>query len=77
MVDRTLNAVGLLCPLPDLKARKALADMAPGTILEVRATDRGAVKDFTAFAEASGHALLASEEIDGILVFRLQKVSPG
>ncbi len=76
MVDRTLNAEGLLCPLPVLKARKALGDMAPGAILEVRATDPGAVADFAAFAEASGHALIASDDIGGILIFRLQKAPP-
>ncbi len=73
MVDRILDAEGLLCPLPVLKARKALAAMAPGAILEVRATDRGAVQDFAAFAEASGHDLITSDEVDGILVFRLRK----
>ncbi len=77
MVDQTLNAEGLLCPLPVLKARKTLAGMAPGEILAVRVTDRGAVQDFAAFAEASGHALLENTEEDGVLIFHLRKAAPG
>ena len=76
MVDRTLNAEGLLCPLPVLRARKALAQMEAGAVLEVRATDPGARKDFEAFAEAAGHDLLRSDEADGVLIFHLRKASP-
>ena len=70
----TLDAKGLLCPLPVLKARKALKAMAGGEVLEVLATDKGAPKDFIAFCETTGDELLESrEEADGTLVFRIRK----
>jgi tRNA 2-thiouridine synthesizing protein A len=70
----TLDAKGLLCPLPVLKARKALKAMAAGEVLEILATDRGAPKDFIAFCETTGDELLETrEEADGTLVFRIRK----
>jgi tRNA 2-thiouridine synthesizing protein A len=72
--DTTLDATGLLCPLPVLKARRALRDVPPGGILEVLATDPGAVKDFEHFCRTTGCELLASgEEPNGVLRFRLKK----
>jgi tRNA 2-thiouridine synthesizing protein A len=72
--DATLDATGLLCPLPVLKARRALRDVPPGGILEVLATDPGAVKDFEHFCRTTGCELLASgEEPNGVLRFRLKK----
>jgi tRNA 2-thiouridine synthesizing protein A len=69
-----LDAKGLLCPLPVLKARKALKGMAAGEVLEILATDKGAPKDFVAFCETTGDELLESrEEADGTLVFRIRK----
>lgn len=69
-----LDATGLICPLPVLRARKAMRDVAPGGLLEVRATDAAAVKDFAAFCEATGHSLLDSrEETGGVYVFLMQK----
>lgn len=60
--DRTLDTSGLTCPIPILKARKALADLPAGAVLEVLATDPAAPKDFEAFCRASGHALLENGE---------------
>ncbi len=60
MADRTLDTTGLVCPIPILKARKALADMVSGTLLEVVATDPAAPKDFVAFCKATGNRLVDS-----------------
>jgi tRNA 2-thiouridine synthesizing protein A len=73
-VDATLDATGLLCPLPVLKARRALKPLAPGAVLEVIATDPGATKDFEHFCQTTGCELLeASEQPGGILRFRMRK----
>jgi tRNA 2-thiouridine synthesizing protein A len=68
-----LDATGLTCPLPVLRARKAMRDVAPGGLLEVRATDPAAVKDFAAFCEATGHVLVDTRDQAGIYVFLLRK----
>ena len=68
-----LDAKGLLCPLPVLKARKALKDVPPGGLLRVLATDVGAVKDFEAFCKTTGSDLLGWEERDGVFVFDIRK----
>ncbi len=60
--QKDLDARGLNCPLPILRAKKALADMATGDVLRVIATDPGSVRDFNAFARQTGNALLAHEE---------------
>ena len=73
-VDVTLDATGLLCPLPVLKARRALKPLALGAVLEVIATDPGAVKDFEHFCAITGCELLeASEQPGGVLRFRMRK----
>src|SRR4029077_11910538 len=72
--DSTLDATGLLCPLPVLKARRALKAVPAGGILEVLATDPGATKDFEHFCRTTGCELVAaSEEPGGVLRFRLRK----
>ena len=72
--DATLDATGLLCPLPVLKARRALKPLAPGAVLDVLATDPGAVKDFEHFCQTTGCELLdMSEEPGGVLRFRMRK----
>ncbi len=60
MADVTLDTSGLSCPIPILKAKKALANMAAGATLEVVATDPAAPKDFEAFCRATGNGLLES-----------------
>ena len=59
---KDLDARGLNCPLPILRAKKALADMATGDVLRVVATDPGSVRDFNAFARQTGNTLLGHEE---------------
>jgi tRNA 2-thiouridine synthesizing protein A len=73
-VDATLDAKGLLCPLPVLKARRALKPLAPGAVLEVLATDPGATKDFEHFCQTTGCEMIeATERPGGILRFLLRK----
>jgi tRNA 2-thiouridine synthesizing protein A len=62
MSNRYLDTSGLTCPIPILKAKKALNDMAPGALLEVIATDPAAPRDFEAFCKASGNALEGSSQ---------------
>ncbi|MEN9886623.1 MAG: hypothetical protein RL758_1201 [Pseudomonadota bacterium] len=57
-VDKVLDARGLNCPLPILKAKKSLAEMTSGQLLKVVATDSGSVRDFQAFAKQTGNELL-------------------
>lgn len=72
--DSTLDATGLLCPLPVLKARRALKTLAAGGLLEVLATDPGAVKDFEHFCQTTGCELVeSSEQAGGVLRFLLRK----
>jgi len=72
--DSKLDATGLLCPLPVLKARRALKAVPAGGILEVLATDPGATKDFEHFCQTTGCTLLeAGEQAGGVLRFLLQK----
>ncbi len=68
-----LDTKGLKCPLPVLKARKAMRDMAPGGVLRVLATDPGSLKDFEHFCETTGHQLLAAREEAGVLIFDIRK----
>jgi tRNA 2-thiouridine synthesizing protein A len=68
-----LDAKGLKCPLPVLKARKAMRDVAAGGVLRVIATDPGAVKDFEHFCQTTGHVLVASREEAGAFIFDIRK----
>lgn len=73
MADKELDARGLNCPLPILRAKKALNDMSTGQTLHIIATDPGSVKDFEAFARQTGNALLESGEANGEFSFLLKK----
>lgn len=73
MTVHHLDAKGLSCPLPVLRARKALKALPPGAVLEVEATDPGAPKDFRAFCEATGNRLLLDEAGDGVFRFRIER----
>jgi tRNA 2-thiouridine synthesizing protein A len=68
-----LDARDLKCPLPVLKARKAMKDLPPGGVLRVLATDPGAPADFKHFCDTTGHRLLSQREEDGILIFEIEK----
>jgi tRNA 2-thiouridine synthesizing protein A len=71
--DRELDASGLNCPLPILRAKKTLADMESGQVLHIIATDPGSVKDFEAFAKQTGNELLSSGEEGGKFTFLMKK----
>jgi tRNA 2-thiouridine synthesizing protein A len=68
-----VDARGMRCPLPLLKAKQALRDMTSGEVVKVLATDVGSVRDFQAYAELSGHLLLAAQENAGEYCYLLQK----
>ena len=72
--DQELDARGLNCPLPILRAKKALKDLSVGQGLRILATDPGSVKDFEAFAEQTGNELLESSESGDEFHFLLKKV---
>ena len=71
--DRDLDARGLNCPLPILKAKKALAEMMSGEVLRVVATDSGSVRDFQAFAKQTGNQLLEQSESEQEFTFYLRR----
>jgi tRNA 2-thiouridine synthesizing protein A len=73
MSDTLLDTRGLKCPLPVLRARKAMQGIAPGAVLRVLATDPGTVRDFQAFCAATGHELVEHSQADGELAFRIRK----
>ncbi len=73
MIDAELDASGLNCPLPILKAKKALAGLRGGQTLRVIATDADSVKDFETFSRQLGHALLEAREENGRFYFLLRK----
>ena len=72
MADQTLDTKGMNCPLPILKAKKALGSVPTGGTLEVLATDPGTVKDFAAFCRHTGNELLESSEHDGVYSFLIK-----
>ncbi len=71
--DEELDATGLNCPLPILRAKKALNGMDAGKVLRIIATDPGSVKDFEAFAKQTGNELMESSEEAGKFMFLLKK----
>jgi tRNA 2-thiouridine synthesizing protein A len=73
MSEATLDVQGLTCPLPVLKANKALRAMKPGAKLTVLATDPASVADFQAFCRETGHALVSFSEAAGTYRFTLRK----
>jgi tRNA 2-thiouridine synthesizing protein A len=68
-----LDTKGLRCPMPVLKASKALKQMRGDEVLTVLATDPNSVKDFEAFCEATGAELLSSSEAGGVYTFEIRK----
>jgi tRNA 2-thiouridine synthesizing protein A len=72
--DQELDASGLNCPLPILRAKKTLGGMDAGQVLRIIATDPGSVKDFEAFAKQTGNELLESTEEGGKFHFLIKKV---
>lgn len=73
MADHTLDVKGLNCPLPILKARKALKDVGAGETLEVLSTDPGSVSDFQAFCRQTGNELVESSTDDSVYRFLIKR----
>ncbi len=71
--DAELDAKGLNCPLPILRAKKAIGALSAGQVLKITATDPGSVKDFEAFCKQTGNELLSSSEAGGAFEFMIKK----
>ncbi len=71
--DKELDVRGLNCPLPILRAKKSLADMTPGEVLRIIATDPGAVIDFQVFSDQTGNILLSQSEVNKEFTFYIKK----
>ncbi|GBE09974.1 sulfurtransferase TusA [bacterium BMS3Bbin12] len=71
--DAELDARGLNCPLPILRAKKSINELQAGQVLKIVATDPGAVKDFEAFCKQTGHELMNSQEQGSEFVFLIRK----
>jgi tRNA 2-thiouridine synthesizing protein A len=72
-IDKELDTRGLNCPLPILKAKKALADLASGQMLKVISTDPGSVRDFQAFAKQTGNELVEQQTIGADFVHMMRR----
>ena len=72
-IDKEIDTSGLNCPLPILKAKKALNEMTTGQVLKVIATDPGAWRDFEAFAKQTGNALVLQEKTETSFIFGLKR----
>ena len=73
LFDRELDVQGLKCPLPILRTKKSLSEMATGEVLRVLATDPSAAKDFQALARQTGNQLLSSAETDQVFEFYFRR----
>jgi tRNA 2-thiouridine synthesizing protein A len=71
--EQLVDAIGLQCPLPLLKAKQALNTLSSGQLLRVLATDSGSVKDFRTYTDISGHNLLESLQDDDIYSYLIRK----
>jgi TusA-related sulfurtransferase len=77
MTETLLDLKGLACPLPVLRANRALRSMAPGERLRVLATDRAAIQDFQSYCREAGHDLVAWSDDAGTLSFTIRKGAGG
>jgi tRNA 2-thiouridine synthesizing protein A len=71
--DKDLDVRDLNCPLPILRAKKALSELASGQVLRVLATDPGSVKDFQTFSKQTGNPLVSHAEADSVFTFFVKK----
>ncbi|MCM3636186.1 sulfurtransferase TusA family protein [Sporosarcina luteola] len=72
-VTKVLDAKGLACPMPVVRARKTMKEMETGEILEIFTTDKGSVADMTAWAKSSGHEMVDQKEDAGVFTFWIKK----
>lgn len=73
MTHHDLDATGLLCPLPVLKARKRLMALAPGDVLVLRSDDPAAIVDVPHFCAEAGHALVSQRDDAGVAIYEIRK----
>ena len=71
--DKEVDTKGLSCPLPILRAKKALAELASGEVLKIVCTDPGSIRDFKAFAKQTGNELLAQETEGELFIHFLKR----
>jgi TusA-related sulfurtransferase len=71
--DKEIDTRGLNCPLPILRAKKALADLQSGQVLKVLATDQGSLRDFQAFAKQTGNELIEQRNVGGEILHWLRR----
>lgn len=73
IVNKVLDAKGLVCPLPIVKTKRAINELEAGQVLEIHTTDKGAKSDFPAWAKSGGHDLLKHEEENDVFKFWIKK----
>jgi tRNA 2-thiouridine synthesizing protein A len=71
--DKVLDAKGLACPMPIVRTKKAMDELASGQVLEIHVTDKGAKNDLTAWAKSAGHEMVQSAEEGDVLKFWIRK----
>lgn len=72
-ITKVLDAKGLACPMPVVRARKAMNEIETGEVLEIHATDKGSVSDMAAWSKSGGHDLIEQKEEDGVFTFWIKK----
>lgn len=72
-ITKTLDAKGLACPMPVVRARKAMNEIETDEVLEIHATDKGSVADLAAWSKSGGHELIEQKEEDGVFTFWIKK----
>lgn len=73
MADLQLDARGLQCPMPVIKAKRLIDQLQPGQVLQILATDPGSKADFAAWTRSTGHELLAASEDNGLFCYEIRK----
>jgi tRNA 2-thiouridine synthesizing protein A len=73
MTHTVLDTSGMICPIPVLKAKKAITPLNPGDVLEIIATDPGAVLDFDVFCTIGGHTIIHQSEKNGVYRFKIER----
>ncbi|MCY9669939.1 sulfurtransferase TusA family protein [Paenibacillus alginolyticus] len=75
MVDLIVDAKGLACPLPIVKAKKGIDSLESGQVMELQTTDKGSMKDFQAWVNQTKHELIDAKEKNGVFTFTVKKGS--
>ena len=73
MADLVIDAKGLACPMPLVRAKKGIDSIQPGQTMELQTTDKGSMKDFQAWVKQMNHEMLEIKEEDGVFIFLVKK----